>query len=236
MTIFEIALLKHYLIQDIVKSTKYLYAGIGAAVAIAVTIFVITQINNLPSQGNNPQASNQTLYFDFSYEEENSDLKSSLASHQINMSNPLKFLTSADINQYCNFLSDPKKQAIVKYCTSTELKDKQGFLGDINMVGSQDAPALVIVALQSNPLMTNYDDVKTVFGTVINSTICECWDKDKLGGYPTLSAMVDAFRDFHIAGKRPDSTTHSVSLGGKHFEIELTTNVNGYLWKLLVAK
>ena len=218
------------------KSSKYLYAGIGAAVAIAVTIIVITQFNIQPNQENNQQDSSQALYLDFSYEEENSDLKSSLATHQINMSNPLKFFNAADITQYCNFLSDPKKQALVTYCTSTELKDKQGFLGNINMIGSQDAPAMVIVALQSNPLITNYGDVKTVFGTVINSTICECWDKEKLSGYPTLSALMDAFRDFHITGKKPDSTTHSVSLGGKHFEIELSTNTSGYLWKLLVAK
>ena len=116
------------------------------------------------------------------------------------------------------------------------MRDKQGFLGDVDMVGSPDAPGLVVVALQSNPLLTNYGNVKTVFGTVINNTICQCWDKEHPGGYPTLSAMVDALRDFHMDGKKPDSTTHTIPLENKHFEIELTTNESGYLWKLLVAK
>ena len=104
------------------------------------------------------------------------------------------------------------------------------------MVGSPDTPGLVIAALQSNPMLGNYDEVKTVFGDVINETVCQCWDKEKPGGYATLSDMLNALRDFHINGKKPDSTTHSVPLANKHFEIELTTNQNGYLWKLLVAR
>jgi hypothetical protein len=216
-----------------VKS-KYVYVGI--AVAVAAIIVIIIQFNTNPVVNQNNQESSQVAYLDFSYEEGNSDLKSALSLHQINMSNPLKFDTPAAINQYCNFLSDQKKQALITYCTSAELKDKQGFLGDINMVGSTNAPVLVIVAIQSNPMLTNYDTVKTIFGTVINSTVCQCWDKEKPRDYPTISAMVDAFRDFHINGKKPNSTTQSVPLGNKHFEIELTTNENGYLWKLLVAK
>jgi len=219
-----------------VKSKKYLYAGIAGAAAVVAIFVAVIQLNVLPSGNQEQQDASQQIYLDFSYEEANSDLKSSLASHQINMSNPLKFFSQSDINQYCNFLSDPKKQALVKYCTSTELRDKQGFLGDINMVGSVDYPGLVIVAVQSNPFLTNYGEVKTIFGAVLNYTICECWDKEQPKGYQTLSAMLDAFRDFHINGKKPDSTTHSVPLGGKHFEIELTTNDHGYLWKLLVAK
>lgn len=216
------------------KSKKYVYAGIS--VAVAAIIIVIIQFSIIPVGDQNHQEPRQVAYLDFSYEEGNSDLKSALALHQINMSNPLKFITPTTISQYCNFLTDPKKQALVTYCTSTELKDKQGFLGNINMVGSTDAPGLIIVAIQSNPMLTNYNEVKTVFETVINSTVCQCWDKEKPRDYPTLSVMVDALRDFHINGKKPDSTTHTTPLGNKHFEIELTTNESGYLWKLLVAK
>ncbi len=212
--------------------TKYVYAGIAAAAAIGAILVLVTQFNTVPRE----QQTNPAIYLDFSYEEANSNLKSTLASQNINMSNPLKFASQADINQYCNFLSDPKKQALVQYCTSTELRDSVGFLGDINMVGSPETPGLVIAALQSNPMLGNYDEVKTVFGDVINETICQCWDKEKPGGYATLSDMLDALRDFHINGKKPDSTTHSVALDNKHFEIELTTNQNGYVWKLLVAR
>ncbi len=211
---------------------KYLYAGIAAAAAIVAILVFFIQFNNVPHE----QQTNPAIYLDFSYEEANSNLKSTLESQHINMSHPLRFSSQADIAQYCNFLSDPKKQALVQYCTSSELRDSVGFLGDINMVGSPETPGLVIAALQSNPMLGNYDEVKTVFGDVINETICQCWDKEKPGGYATLSDMLDALRDFHINGKKPDSTTHSVPLENKHFEIELTTNQNGYLWKLLVAR
>ena len=218
------------------KSKKYAYAGIVVA-AIAIAIVVLyPYFNSSPTEQSTPTGiSAYTL--EISYETVNSDLKNTLIHQQINMSSPLKFSTTANINQYCNFLSNQTKQAMIEYCTSTELKDVNGnFLGDVNMIGSNTAPVLVIAAIQSDPVFSNYDKVKTVFGDVINETICQCWNNSKPGGYTTLSDMMDALRTFHLNGKQPNSTTHAVPLGGVHFEIELTTNSNGYVWKLLVAK
>ncbi|MGI0027470.1 MAG: hypothetical protein ACREAD_06475, partial [Nitrosopumilaceae archaeon] len=200
---------------------------------------VIVLLPNLSNQStnNSDQSQISPLDLDFSYEEANSNLLTSLQSHQINMSRPLQFFSQTNINQYCNFFSDAKKQALVKFCTSTELRDKDGnFLGNINMVGSTRAPGLVIAAIQTDPVMSNLNDVKTVFGAVINETTCDCWDKEKPRGYATISDMIDAFRDFHIASKKPNSTSQSVPLGSEHFELELTTNQSGYVWKLLVAR
>ncbi|MBI1829651.1 MAG: hypothetical protein HY222_02315 [Thaumarchaeota archaeon] len=220
------------------RQKKLLYVGIGGAIATAI-IIVIVLLPNMSNQStdNTDQSQISPLDLSFSYEEANSNLRTSLRSHEINMSRPLQFFSQTDLNQYCHFFSDDKKQALVKFCTSTVLKDKSGnFLGNINMVGSTRAPGLVIAAIQSNPVQSNLNDVKTIFGAVINETTCDCWDKEKPRGYATLSDMIDAFRDFHIAGKKPNSTTHSVPLGSEHFEMELTTNANGYLWKLLVAR
>ena len=215
-----------------VRSKKYLYAGIaGIAIAAVIIIHFI-----LPMAGPDTSTSNQVAYLDFSYDEENSDLKSDLALHHINMTKPIRLSSATDVEQYCNFLTDPKKQALVTYCTSTVLTSKAGNLGDIDMVGSADLPGLVVVALQSNPMLTNYDDVKTVFSTVINSTICSCWDKTAPDGFLTLSAFVDKLRDTHLQTKDPTTSTHVIALGNKHFKIELTTNTDGYLWKLLVSK
>ena len=211
---------------------KYLYAAISGIVIVAIVLI----IQLIPPMTSPNDTSNQVAFLDFTYDEENSDLKSALALHHINMTNPITLSSAADIKQYCNFITDPKKQALVTHCTSTVLKDKQGNLGDIDMVGSPDVPGLVVVALELDPTMSDYAAVKTVFGVVLNSTICQCWDKENPGGYSTLSDMVDALRNFHVNGKQPDSTTHTVPLGNKHFEIELSTNEGGYLWKLLVAK
>jgi hypothetical protein len=220
------------------RQKKFLYAGISGAIAIVAIVAVLVILpNTSTSTDNTDQSQISSLDLSFSYEEANLNLIASLHSHEINMSRPLQFFSQTDINQYCHFFSDDKKQALVKFCTSTELKDKNGnFLGNINMVGSTRAPGLVIAAVQTDPTLSTLNDVKTIFGAVINETTCDCWDKEKPRGYATLSDMMDAFRDFHIAGKKPNSTSQSVPLGSEHFELELTTNQNGYLWKLLVAR
>lgn len=216
------------------KSRKYVYAGIAAA-AIALVIIVITQLNVIPEVQEN-STSNQVAFLDFSYDEANSDIRSTLTLYSINMTHPIRLSSQSDVHQYCNFLTDPKKQALVTYCTSAVLKDKEGFLGDVNMVGTPDLPGLVVAALQSNPMLSNYGDVKTVFSAVVNNTICKCWEKEVPGGFPTLSALMDKLRDTHLTTKDPTTSTHVMPLGNKHFKIELTTNESGYLWKLLVSK
>ena len=218
------------------KSKKYVYLGIsGAAIAVAV-IIIITQFIVPPPPVQNTQQPGQVAFLDFSYDEENSDLRSTLATYHINMTKPIRLSSDADVRQYCNFLTDPTKQALVTYCTSTELKDNQGFLGDVTMLGSQDVPGIVVVALQSNPMLSNYGDVKTVFGVTLNSTICSCWENNSTSGYTSLNSLLDKLRDDHLSTKDPTTSTPTLALGNKHFKIELTTNENGYLWKLLVAK
>jgi len=218
------------------KSKKYAYIGIAAVASVAVVVVFFTQFNVVQTEPSGPTGiSAYTL--DFTYAEANSDLKSTLISQNINMSKPLKFSTQSDITQYCNFLTNQTRQAMIEYCTSTEIKDEHdNFLGNVNMIGSTLAPVLVIAAAQSDPMFSNYKDVKILFGDVVNETICQCWATEKPGNYTQLSDMMDALRDFHLKGKSPNSTTHGVPLGGKHFEIELSTTTQGYLWKLLVAK
>ncbi len=219
------------------KQKKFLYAGIGGAIVVIIVILLQFPILYKPTSDNNSQSEPSNLDLDFSYEEANSNLRTNLSLYQINMSAPLKFITQADISQYCHFFSDEKRQSLVKFCTSTEIKDKNGnFLGNINMVGSLRAPGLVITAIQSDPSVNNLSNVKTIFAAVINETTCDCWEMEKPKGYASISDMIAAFLNFHIAGKQPDSTTHSVPLGSEHFEMELTTNQHGYLWKLLIAR
>ncbi|TLX68471.1 MAG: hypothetical protein E6L00_00335 [Thaumarchaeota archaeon] len=221
------------------RQKKLLYAGICVATVVAGIIIILTQFPSISNQSTNntDQSQISPLDLDFSYEEANSNLKATLLSHDINMSKPLRFSSQSDINRYCNFFSNEKRQALVKYCTSSEIKDKNGnFLGNINMVGSTRAPGLVISALHSDPLLSNLNDVKIIFEAVINETICTCWDQVKPGGYSTLSDMINAQRDFQITGKQPTSASNTIPLGTEHFRIELTTNQQGYVWKLLVAR
>jgi hypothetical protein len=214
-----------------VKPNKYLYAGIGAA-AVIIAIMILSYSVSVPSK---PKT--DALDLDFTYDEANSNLKTSLQSQSISMSSPLKFSKQADIEKYCNFFSSEEKQKLVEYCTSTEIKDAKGtFLGNIHIVGSQNAPGAVIAVLQTNPTMDNLDEIKIVFDAMTKELVCDCWQDVKPGGYDTIEKWVDALRDFHTAGDKPHSKAKPLELDSKHLQIELTTNKDGYLWKLLVAR
>lgn len=214
------------------KSNKYVYAGIGAAATVAVIIAVsysMTPIQSMPKI--------DPLELDFTYDEANSVLKSNLQLEGISMSSPLKFSEQKSIERYCSFFSDAEKQKLVEYCTSTELKDEDGnFLGNVHMVGSPDAPLLVFVVVQSNPMIDNLEQVKKVFGVSTKDLVCDCWDEEKPGGYETIESWIDALRDFHTGGDKPHSSSKPLLLASKHLQIELTTTKDGYVWELLIAR
>lgn len=213
------------------KYKKYISLGIGVAASFAVMVFVISY------NGKSETSKIDSLSLDFTYDEANSVVKQSLQSQGITMSSSLRFLKQQDIEKWCKFFSDPEKQKLVEYCTSTEIKDPSGnFLGNIHMVGSPDAPKLVLVVLQSNPVLDNMNQIKTVFGTVTKELVCDCWEDIKPDGYEAVENWIDALRDFHINGSKPHSESKSISLASKHMQIQLTTTKEGYVWEMLIAK
>lgn len=214
------------------KSNKYVYAGIGAAAVVAVIIAVSYSMTQIPSV---PKI--DPLELDFTYDEANSVLKSNLQLEGISMSSPLKFAEQQSIERYCSFFSDPEKQKLVEYCTSTELKDGNGnFLGNVHMTGSHDAPRLVFVVVQSNPMIDNLEQVKKVFDISTKELVCDCWNEEKPGGYETIGIWVDALRDFHTGGDKPHSSSKPLLLASKQLKIELTTTEDGYVWELLISQ
>jgi len=214
-----------------VKSRKYLVLGIGVAATIAVIVFVISY------NGKSETSKIDSLSLDFTYDEANSVLKQSLQSQEITMSSPLRFTKQQEIEKWCKFFSNQEKQKLVEYCTSTEIKDPNGnFLGNIHLVGSPSAPKLVLVVLQSNPMLDNINQIKTVFGTVTKELVCDCWESVKPGGYETIENWVDALQNFHTSGSKPHSESKSISLASKHMQIQLTTTKEGYVWEMLIAR
>ncbi|HXV38838.1 MAG TPA: hypothetical protein VD699_04635 [Nitrosopumilaceae archaeon] len=213
------------------KSRKYLILGIGVVAAIAAIALVISY------NGKSETPKVDSLSLDFTYDEANSVLKQSLQSQGIAMSSPLKFLKQQDIEKWCKFFSDSEKQKLVEYCTSTEIKDPNGnFLGNIHMVGSPDAPKLVLVVLQSNPALDNMNQIKSVFGTVTKELVCNCWEDIKPDDYETIESWIDALRDFHTSGNQPHSESKTISLASKHMQIQLTTTKEGFVWEMLIAR
>lgn len=213
------------------KSKKYLFVGIGvvAAISIAISVLYYTEKPETPKV--------DLLALDFTYDEANSVLKQSFQSDGIVMSSPLTFQKQQDLDKWCKFLSNPEKQKLVEYCTSTELKDQNGqFVGNVHMVGSSIAPSLVVVALQSNPYLDNIAQVKAVFDTVTKELVCDCWNAVKPGGYDAIGDWVNALRDFHNTGNQPHSQSKTLALASKHMQISLTTTKEGYAWQMLIAK
>ena len=200
------------------------------AIIVAVAIVIIASTLLIPDNQEVKSASLSS-----GYEETNENLKSTLKMHQISMSSPLK-LTGDLINQYCTFFSDQQIQNSIEYCTSTELKDSEGnYLGNIHMVGSLAKPQYVIGVIQANPLISQLDDIKIVYQKMIESSVCDCWEEEKPGGFESVSDWIDAANAHHLEAKRITSKSEINNFAQKDLLLEITTNTEGYLWKFIIS-
>ncbi|NIU00602.1 MAG: hypothetical protein GWN01_06580 [Nitrosopumilaceae archaeon] len=198
-------------------------------IALAITISVIFLLV--------PQEERKIQSFDNTYKEINSKLQKSLEKRNISMSTPITFSKDAAISKYCSFFDDQQKQSIIKYCTSTELKNEsKEFMGNIHLIGKPSSPMLVIGLVQVDPFMSSLDSVKIVFDTMVIDVICDCWAEQKPDGFDSIDSWIDAMRDFHTSGSTPNSKSKILSLDGNTLQMELTTNKDGYLWKIFLSE
>lgn len=209
---------------------KFLYIGISVAVlAIALSLSFILLNNDAELIPVSPPELN------FTYQDANAKLKENLASHGISMSSSVKLSTPKDIEKFCTFFADKNMQDQVEYCTSTELRDSDGkFLGNIHLVGSQKMPKIVLAVIQTDPFMQNLDEIKTVYGVVIEDLVCDCWEDVKPSKIETVGDWIDKQKTFHTNDVKPTSESN-LSIMGMSLQMELTTNTEGYLWKLLIS-
>jgi hypothetical protein len=206
----------------------FLYVGAGTITLVIILGFSLNQdVEFMPEQ---------SLELDFKYMNANSKLKEILEIYDISMSVPVELKSPNSIEKYCSFFEDENKQKLVEYCTSTELLDSEGnFIGNIHMVGSTKLPKLVLVAIQADPFMKELSEIKSVFSVVIETLVCNCWDEIKPSDINTIDEWIDRHREFHSSAIRTHSKS-TLELEGKQLQIELTTNTEGYLWKLLISR
>lgn len=203
---------------------RILFVGIAVAIAI-ISISVVSFSTKVTSS----TASTSK------YLETNLILKQKLSEQGISMSSPIRLQTSDDIKKYCYFFADSEKQKLVEYCTSTELKDKDGnFLGNIHTVGLKDVPQMVLVLIQTDPFMSQIDSVKMVFDTATQELVCKCWTDIKPDNFANTADWIDGLRHFHTSDTKPHSKSKQLVLEGKTLQLELTTNNEGYLWQLYI--
>ncbi len=195
----------------------------------AIAMVIVVGIFLIPS----PEESEpETL--SLSYTETNKEIQSLLTMHDISMSSALR-LNGFSIEKYCTFFADESIQNAIEYCTSTELLDSDGhYLGNIHMVGVSSSPKYVIGVIQADPVVSQLDDIKIVYQTMIESIVCKCWEDEKPGGLESVSAWIDAANTHHLEAKRTTSKSEISGLAQKDLLLEITTNTEGYLWKFII--
>jgi len=200
----------------------------GISLAVVIAFVLITTFENPPPE----KSESETL--SISYVETNKEVQSLLAMHDISMSSALK-LNGFSIEKYCTFFADESIQNAIEYCTSTELLDSDGrYLGNIHMVGVSDSPKYVIGVIQANPTVSQLDSIKTIYRIMIESLVCDCWDEERPGGFETVSAWIEAANAHHLEAKRITSKSEVGGIAQKDLLLEITTNTEGYLWKLII--
>jgi len=213
-----------------VKKKIFLYIGI-----VIVAISVVASVSLISNYGKEKFNTLSLPELEFTYDDSNSKLKEKLAIFDISMSSPITLINRNYLEEYCTFFENEDLQNQVDYCTSTELRDSEGkFLGNIHMVGSRQMPKIILALIQTDPFIQNLDDVKTVYKVVIEDLVCDCWNEVQPGDIQTVAGWIDKQRDFHTSDTKPTSKSN-LSLSGMQLQIELTTNTEGYLWKLLIS-
>jgi len=199
-----------------------------SAISLVVVVVVIGILMIPPSE----EVESETL--SISYTDTNKNLQLELSTYKISMSSPLK-LNGFSIEKYCTFFADESIQNAIKYCTSTELLDSEGkYLGNIHMVGVSGSPKYVIGVIQADPQVSQLDDIKIIYNTMIEYLVCDCWDAQKPGEFNTVSDWIDAANTHHLEAKRITSKSEINGLAKKDLLLEISTNTEGYLWKFIV--
>ncbi|MGQ0638932.1 MAG: hypothetical protein ACT4N1_06240 [Nitrososphaerota archaeon] len=211
------------------KQSIYIGIGVGATLVAIAVVYLTTSMQDTPKV--------DSLALDFTYDDAFKNVGENLKSNGIVMSTDLRFKDYKNAEICRNFFAKPEMQKLVEYCASAELHDgDKNFLGNMHMVGSPAAPKLVVVLIQSDPMISQLDQIKTIFDLVIDELVCTCWEEVKPGGYDTVGDWIDALRDFHTGGDKPHTASKALPFTSMHLQIELTTNKDGYLWELLLAR
>jgi hypothetical protein len=216
---------------------KIVPAGIGVAMLVmAITSFAFLSDDKTTTIQSDEKITTITsdIGLGITYVDANYQLKQILQENGVSMSSPIKLDNLRAIWSYCN-LFEGDEQKLVEYCTSTELKDSDdNFLGNIHAVGTPEEPKLIMALIQIDPFLNQKEDAKTVFSVLVDHVVCDCWHTKNIQG-KSLDELTDEHIEFHIGGGKTTSKSNIIPLEEKSIQMELTTNTDGYLWKLFVT-
>ncbi len=162
-------------------------------------------------------------------------IQNSLEENNIFVSTPTP-ITDHTINQYCTYFEKGLPKS-VDYCTTTAVLDYEGTpLGNIHIGGDVQSPVLAIANLETSSLESNQDEVFSVFETMIETLVCDCWEEEKSEDYPTISTWLEGVQTFYIDSNKRDIKSKIDDLAGHEILLEITTKDNSILQTLIILK
>lgn len=165
-------------------------------------------------------------------------IKTKLAAVGIKMTSPVA-ITDNTIGQYCTYFDDDI-QKFIKYCTTTALLDSDGnTFGNINLGGTIDGgPIMALAIVDSTPFLdSNEETVDSVFQTMIETLVCDCWQERQPGGFASVQAWINAAeKQFAESDQNIPLKSTIDGLDSKQIILEIASKDGSYLWSLIVLK
>ena len=158
-----------------------------------------------------------------------------LAEEDIFVSTPTA-ITDHTIGEYCKFFENGLLKT-VDYCTTTAVSDSQGNpFGNISIGGSIQSPIMAVANLETSTLESNRNDVFTVFETMIETLVCDCWDAKQSEDYESISSWLEATHTFYTDSDKRNIKSKIDNLGDSEISLEITSKDNSILQTLIILK
>jgi len=209
---------------------KIILILIGFVITGAVSFILISE-NSLESQ---MTTSSHGINFTF-YDMEK--IKKSLSEQNIFMSTPVA-ITDDTRDQYCAYYDSANTLRTTDYCTTTALLNSDGkTIGNLNMGGTTDDPILALAIIDASSFLNSKkDEVNTVFHTMIETLVCDCWDIRQPGGFETVQDWLDTAKEKYVASSQTTLKSEITGLADKRLILEITLTGDSYLWTLIILK
>ena len=199
---------------------------VGIAIIVSLSLFLLNY--------NSDESESPSIYgTGFTYYDIE-DIRNILAEENITVSAPTA-ITDHTINQYCTYLENGLLRT-VEYCTTTAVLDSHGnVFGNINIGGDINSPVMAVANLETATLESNSGEVFTVFETMIETLVCDCWD-EKSEDYESISSWLEATQTFSRDHDNRNIKSKIDNLGDVEIFLEITSKNNSILQTLIILK
>jgi len=205
-------------------------------ISLLVVIGIIISASLLLIPNNESAESQSQLIYDdgFTYYDIEK-IQNTLAQQNIFVSSPTA-ITDSTIDQYCTYFQKGLPRS-VEYCTTTVVVNIEGdTIGNINIGGNTQSPILAIANLESATLESNPEETVTIFETMIETLVCDCWDEEKSTDYESPSAWIDDVKKFYYDSGQRSIKSKIDNLADYEIFLEITNNDGSILQTLIILK